>query len=342
MYILKQQLEDFIVKEISNVKVNDQGNYTYFKLKKRNRNTLDVIKEIAKQLNLKEKQVGFAGSKDKNAITEQLISIKNVSKKKISSIKIENADLKLVGYGNEPISLGGLEGNGFKIIVRNLEEFSIDKVTFTPNYIPNYFDEQRFSLHNLDIGRHLVKKEFKDAVRLINDTRCKKHLEKHERDFIGALKKLPLRLLRMYVNAYQSYLWNRTLAEHLRENGKILKEVTYSLGKFVFVNDFDKFLDLEVPLIGFGIEIKNTKIKETIKNLMKKENLDFADFVIKQIPELSLEGELRKAFVEVKDLKIGKVENDELNLGKKKVKLSFSLGKGSYATMAVRSLINSI
>ncbi|MBT6775040.1 tRNA pseudouridine(13) synthase TruD, partial [Candidatus Woesearchaeota archaeon] len=160
MYILKQIPEDFVVTEISNVKILGQGKYLYLNLKKTNRNTLDCVKEIAKQLNLKEKDVGFAGSKDKNAVTTQLVSVLGVSKEKISKIKIDNCELSILGSGNKPISLGDLEGNSFEITIRDLEEVNINKT----NFVANYFDEQRFSVHNVDIGRHLVKKEFKEAV----------------------------------------------------------------------------------------------------------------------------------------------------------------------------------
>ena len=60
--------------------------------------------------------------------------------------------------------------------------------------------------------------------------------------------------------------------------------------------------------------------------------------MIKQIPELSREGELRNVFVDVKDFKLGSVEDDDLNVGKKKVKVSFTLRKGSYATIVLRKL----
>ncbi|MFH1275791.1 MAG: tRNA pseudouridine(13) synthase TruD, partial [Candidatus Woesearchaeota archaeon] len=73
--------------------------------------------------------------------------------------------------------------------------------------------------------------------------------------------------------------------------------------------------------------------------LIKKENIDYKDFIIKQIPELSLEGEERQAFVEIKDLEIGKLEQDELNNNKNKIKIKFSLSKGSYATMVIRKLL---
>ena len=83
-------------------------------------------------------------------------------------------------------------------------------------------------------------------------------------------------------------------------------------------------------------KVKDEEIKEIILKLMPSEQITFTDFIIKPIPELSQEGELRKAFMEVKDLKIGKLEPDELNKGKNKITLSFSLGKGSYATMVIK------
>lgn len=319
MYTIKQQPEDFIVKEITNLKLKDQGRYLYFKLKKTNRNTLDVVKELAKQLNINQKQIGFAGSKDKHAVTEQMISFSNINKEKILQTKIDNVKLEFIGYGNKPISLGDLAGNYFEIVIRNIEHPNIEPITF----VENYFDEQRFSKNNAKIGKLILKKRFKEALELIDNEECNNHLENHPNDFIGALKKIPIRLLRMYINAYQSYLWNETVAAYLKDES--VKEVNYSLGTFIFVKEKS---DLQIPLIGFN---KDLIKDEKIKNIMNKENLTCSDFIIRQIPQLSLEGELRKVFVEVKDLKVSKVRN--------KIKLTFSLPKGSYATMVVKKLI---
>lgn len=355
MYKLKQIPEDFIVKEISKVKITEKNKLTdkskitnknptdhpnrfiYCKLKKKNRTTLDAIKEIAKSLHLREKEVGFAGSKDKHALTEQLISLPIEKKEKLTQIKLENISVELIGYGNQPISLGDLESNEFEIVVRNLEKSSVKKIT----YCENYFDEQRFSAHNVAIGKHLIKKEFQEAAKLIDEEKCTAHLRHCSHDFIGALKKLPLRLLRMYVNAYQSYLWNETAAQYLLSKGKAVKEIPYSLGKFIFIDNLESVLNLAIPVIGFASEeLETEEIKSIIDIIMNKEGVTYSDFVIKQIPELSLEGNFRKVLVEIKDLEIGKATKDELNAGRKKIKLNFSLTKGSYATMAVRKLIN--
>jgi tRNA pseudouridine13 synthase len=328
MYKLKQIPEDFIVKEISNVKMNPSGPYTYILIRKKLKNTMDVVKEISKLLNIPDKKIGFAGSKDKHAITQQVFSIERGNKEKLLGLKMKDVSIEILGYGNIPVSLGDLRGNLFEIVVRNLDLVRVIETDF----VENYFDEQRFSSNNVKIGRHLIKKEFDQAASLLDDWKVKDYLLKKESDYIGAIRLLPKRLLKMYVHAYQSYLWNETLVKYLKL--KKWKEVDYSLGKLVFVKEKE---NLQVPLIGFGVEI-DEKLKGIIEEIMERENLSFSDFIIRQIPELSLEGDLRDAFVSVQDFKVGIIEEDELNSGKKKVKVSFILGKGSYATMVIKRL----
>lgn len=340
MYKLKQIPEDFLVREISTVTFSDAGKYLYFLLRKKNWNTMDVIKRLASILGVAEKKIGFAGSKDKNAVTEQVCSVEGVSKDRLLGVKLNDVAFDFLGYGDVPISLGDLNGNDFEIVIRNFNEEKIEKVSS----VENYFDEQRMSTSNVAIGRALVRKDFASAVTLIDDALVFRHLEEKKNDFVGALKKIPIRLLRLYVNAYQSYLWNETLAAYLLAKGEVLKEVDYSLGKFFFVRDSTSLVDLEVPIIGFGSEdvLVDPIMKKIIEDLMVKEGIDYYDFVIKQIPELTLEGEFRKAFVKVENLKIDVKEKDDRNKGKKKVMVTFSLGKGSYATMVVKRIVKII
>ncbi len=308
MHQIKQLPEDFAVKEISNVKFLDKGNYLYFKLKKKNWNTLDAAKEISKRLNLPIKNIGFAGSKDKKAITEQVISVKNTKKERIENLKIKDIELEFLGYGDEPITLGDLEGNYFEITIRNLDSFNIK----TPKKVINYFGEQRFSRNNIEIGKNIIRKDFRKACEILE-------LEVKNNDYIGALKTIPKRLLKMYAHAYQSFIWNETV-----------KEITQN-----------KIKAEEIPLIGFGTELEEfPEVKKIIENILERENLTLTDFIIKQIPELSLEGGTRKVFIKIKDFKILKKENDELNKTKKKIKISFTLPKGSYATVVVKELLN--
>lgn len=362
MYKLKQVPEDFVVKEVSSFKTEalnqEQGKYLFFKLTKKNYNTLDAIKTLAKILNLREKQIGFAGTKDRNAVTEQVCSVPStrVSKTKLQNIKLKDIQIEFLGYGNEPITLGDLQANYFEITIRNLDNDTqlSNKET---NYFANYFDEQRFSKNNVQVGRHLIKKEFKEAYTIL---RKDQNLpEVNNNDYIGAIKRLPIRLLRLYVNAYQSYLWNETLANFLKQNDekdRIEKEINYSQGTLVFTKNPEQFKDLQIPLIGFASDdlTTNQEINKITNSIMQKENISEQDFIIKQIPELSQGGELRNAFTEIQNLTISKLEPDELNENKAKIhpefsvipdrnknklKLTFTLTKGSYATMVIKKLI---
>jgi len=305
MYQLKQLPEDFLVKEISNFKPPAQGNYLYFKLKKKNWNTLDAVKAISKRLQLPLKNIGFAGSKDKKAITEQVISILRVKKEGVLGLKIKDIELKFLGCRNQPLTLGDLTGNYFEITIRNLDNIHLN---FPKKFI-NYFDQQRFGQNNIEIGKNIIKKDFPKACQLLE-------LNVKNNDYIGAIKTIPKRLLKMYVHAYQSYLWNQTVEEIIKKEIKIE----------------------ETPLIGFGTNLDNLEIKDILKNILKTENLTLKDFIIKQIPELSLEGELRNIFTKVKDLKILAKAADELNTNKKKITVSFTLPKGSYATMLIKAI----
>lgn len=338
MYTLKQIPEDFIVIEkndslVSNLK--DKGSYVYLLLKKKERNSTHVVKEIANQLSIKEREIGFAGTKDKRAVTEQYISIPAfVNLKKINSINLDNCELKILGYADTPISLGQLDGNKFRIVVRNLENEKPQPL----DTFPNYFDEQRFSENNVEIGRAIVKKDFVKAVKLIDNFNCVKSLDQSPNDYIGALKKISLRILKMYVHAYQSYLWNETLIRYIKNKTTDFRKSEYSQGELIFPNQ--KLNDIKIPLIGFTLDdfIISSEIMNIIDDLLDKEDLVPADFMIRQIPEISSEGDLREAFAEVLALKMSEIEDDELNLDKKKITLNFTLNKGSYATMFIKAI----
>ena len=140
MYQLKQQPEDFMVKEVSTKPFSEKGKYLYVLMKKRNKNTLDVVKELARSLGIREKQIGFAGNKDKKALTEQLISLSGVSASQVQRIVLTDVELTVKGHGDEPISLGDLAGNEFEIIVRNVEEgTTIEPIEYIPNYFETHF-----------------------------------------------------------------------------------------------------------------------------------------------------------------------------------------------------------
>ncbi len=145
-YQIKELPEDFIVKEISNVKLADKGAYSILRMKKRDYTTEKAVQQVADRLHIYRKRIGYAGSKDSKAITEQNISLHNVSPDKVKNLNLKDISLKFIGYSDEPISLGDLEGNSFEIVARGISG-KPKKIS----RIINYFGEQRFSTNNAEI-----------------------------------------------------------------------------------------------------------------------------------------------------------------------------------------------
>ncbi len=316
MYKIKQIPEDFIVREIGELKLDENGKYSYYLLRKRDYSTVKAVEIVAERLGVGRKFVNFAGSKDRNAVTEQFISVQGGPRQDFSA---DGILLKFLGRGSERLNLGELKGNHFEIIARNLGGAEIRAAGKDLAPIPNFFDAQRFGINkdNHIIGKHIIKKQYKHACMLIAETH--EWLNRKPNDYIGALRSLDKSILRMYVHAYQSYLWNK-MAEMLVSTRKNIK----------------------VPLLGFETEIRGGEIKDIADKILKEEGISPRDFIIREIPELSAEGGERDLFVDVQNLKIGKPENDELNEGRKKMLVSFDLPKGSYATVVVKCMFSVI
>jgi len=329
MYIIKQLPEDFIVKEISRVDAENNGQYAYFILKKTNYSTVTALQVLSEKLRTPLKNFGFAGNKDKNAITEQKISIFR-GNKDFEDYKFTNIELKYLGNGKNPVSLGDLEGNDFTITIRNLDEEEIKKVKSLDNKkikIPNLYGPQRFSGNNHLVGKAIIKRDFKKAVELILENGGKTeqkiigYLKINKNNYIEALRIIPLKTRKLFVHAYQSLLFNKAINQYLGES-----------------KNNNKMKNIKIPIIGFSFEIspiKNKELKIIIQKIISEEKITPRDFVISQMPELTSEGGLRDLFFELKDLKVLEAGDDELNKSKQKIKINFTLPKSCYATVAL-------
>ena len=135
---IKRKPEDFIVEEIPVLKPEKDGKYWLVKLKKSNVSTLEALRVISRLLKIPLKKVGFAGLKDRYAITEQYLTIPvdyGIEKKcfklvnnrwiETESVNFEKEMgfcLEPSGKVNRPLTLGDLKGNRFTLTVRNFEK----------------------------------------------------------------------------------------------------------------------------------------------------------------------------------------------------------------------------
>ncbi len=362
---LKSFPEDFMVGEIplKEYAANSSGAFAVYALWKRNFNTEDAIQFVCKRFNLKRGDVKFAGAKDRNAITTQHISIARDKGKLV--LDEENIKLTFAGFSNEPISLGNLAGNRFELIIREVtsderarfesklssilqtSQSSQSSKSFQSFLLPNYFDEQRFSTNNVAIGLCILKRDFKTATQHIAQSaqsgregyyekQVLAHLQSLPTDYVGALQKIPPKILLMYLHAVQSYIFNESLARLIRESGQEFVEEPYSQGQFVFCTGIAAYQSLHamhLPLIGFSSAVRDTATTALLAQL----GINHRDFIIRAIPELSIEGSERSALMQVDDFSATWTAE---SIPESALKLSFALPKGSYATMVVKALFS--
>ncbi|MBT3464954.1 tRNA pseudouridine(13) synthase TruD, partial [archaeon] len=200
------------------------------------------------------------------------------------------------------------------------------------------FDDQRFGRNNLQIGLNILKKDFKNAAKSIEDKRTLEFLKNNPNNSIGAIRCIPFIILKMYINSVQSYIFNEALNILIKENSKNLTKVDYKQGEFFFPKEFIEIENL--PLISFDTIYSNSKLENIYNEILNNNNLTKNNFIIRSISNITPHGDLRNAFVEVEDLNISELYDDELNKNKNKIKIDFSLSKGSYATVVIKSLFS--
>ncbi len=346
------------------IPISAEGEYTHFTLEKRNWETIGAIREIARALGVSPKRFGYAGTKDKRAITRQRVAAWRVEEERLVEVGIKGIRLYDFARSDSRLSLGDSAGNSFRITVREprllgkeLEDAlnSTDK-QIAENGVPNYFGYQRFGITRPNthlVGRELVKgnlegaamcylgfpydtesKESQRARRYLEDTRDYRGalelypkglryeramldaLAKNPRDYAGAIRRLPKKLGKLLVHAYQAYLFNKMLSAMFDAGMNIRNS--------------------QLPLFGFRSSSSQGVRGEIEKKILEEEGVAARDFFLRSMPELSSEGAMRVTSVEVRpEFEVGADEK----LSKEIVNLEFALPSGSYATVVLREFM---
>jgi tRNA pseudouridine13 synthase len=383
---LKQQPADFIVEEIPDYPLSlEKDEHTVFLLEKQDIDTFDAIRRIAQRLRISLFEIGYAGLKDKHAHARQYISIPTMYK--VQDLKMESLILTLVGYRRKKIKIGDLAGNRFSIIARDIQAEELPVIsqraeTISSSGVPNYFDSQRFGsvINRVFIGREVMLKHYEVAVKqyltmyqksepkkIKNEKRrilsswndlsnirlfnkafsavIKEHLKTN--DWRAAYCKIPAHLREMYVNAYQSYIWNECVKEILKSTveKKKLYSVEYAVGSLLFYTDLSDQEHERIPQNFQTISdqmIEADAEKQVIDRVLAKEQLRLSDFRIEDETGNFFKTRPRQVLLYPEDFIIGEPENDEMNskgnMKRYKIQVSFSLLKGSYATVVTKRL----
>ncbi len=199
-------IKEFIVKELTGD--YGSGECTHFTLTKKGWNTISVINKLARILGVRPERFGYAGLKDKNALTSQRVSAWRIPASKLSKIRINNVQLSDFEENKEKIRIGSHKGNYFKIRIKEL------KVVKEPINVPNLFGEQRFNGTEV-LGELLVKGEYDEIINKLRNNENGSYervaLKYANKGALNALRRINKRIRVLWVNAYQSSEWNKNI-----------------------------------------------------------------------------------------------------------------------------------
>lgn len=374
--ILKFKPKDFIVQEIDlqsrmcevsndigafqeskvdlhDLDVNSGRDFLYIEVEKIDTDHFSLLKVLSEKLDKRFHEIGYAGTKDKNAWTIQKMSFFHPILEKLNSFHHPKIILKNPAWGKHKIKIGNLKGNRFRVTLRDVDESALKVLNRLRNTtsLPNLFGSQRFgSLRkdNFNIGKLILKKKYKEAIFVYlvgcgqdepEEVQAAKKKLKEEKNIAAAKLYFP-----------QTLKTEHQIIEHLSKNQadylgalKIIGEKTLlimvqSVQSKIFNEVLENAIETKsikegdsLSIIGYNHTFTQGKIGRIEKEVLEDNDLSLGDFAQKDIPELSLISSKRKAFFEVKEMNIETAEDEEFSHSKKII-LNFTLDPESYAT----------
>ncbi len=172
--------EDFVVDEIGGgPRPNPEGKHVAARIRLTNWEQNHFVRDASRKIGIGRNQVGFAGTKDKRAVTTQWFSFltrldEAEVKQRIDSMN--RAECLETYRSEKSVRLGMHDGNGFTITVRGIQhpfedvraalDGTVDQLNAMGG-VPNYFGIQRFGIIRpitQIVGRHIVHGDLEGAV----------------------------------------------------------------------------------------------------------------------------------------------------------------------------------
>lgn len=175
---IKDRPEDFLVEEDPLFEPTGSGEHLYLFVEKRLRSTSDMVRHLARVFRVGRSDVGYAGLKDKYAVTRQHFSIwlPDASQDRALLERVDRPYIKLLWASRHEQKLrrGNLAGNRFVIRIRNVDASAVVQSNRILNRlaatgVPNFVGQQRFGyrLVNHKIGRLLVLGRWQEMLDLM-------------------------------------------------------------------------------------------------------------------------------------------------------------------------------
>jgi len=160
---LRATPEDFLVEEILGYDADGAGEHALLWVEKRGANTDWVARELARFAGVPPVGVGYAGLKDRHAVTRQAFTVQLAGKPDPDWSAFPHAEVRVLAatrHGRK-LKRGALRGNRFVLVLREVQgdRDAAERVlaAIAERGVPNYFGEQRFGREggNLALARSM-------------------------------------------------------------------------------------------------------------------------------------------------------------------------------------------
>jgi tRNA pseudouridine13 synthase len=355
---------------------DDRHRYPIYILEKRDIDSSHALFEIERECRIRLRVMGI---KDAKAVTTQYAGADRVTKNPPAELKSTHTRLTLMGFTKKPLGKEFLAGNRFEITIHQPRSQDLSGLVPEIGRIGNFYGLQRFGSERLVthlVGREIIKRNFRRAVELLlsytteYDTPMSREIRSKSadpgsyrqvlgmlprgmdierqvlaalvagKDAISALRAVPITIRRLFVQAYQAYIFNRCLSAAIANGEDLLQPVVGDLcfemegpATFGRVIKFDPALGAKavpaVRMAGYTFQPGKGRFENISKAILEEEGVAAKEFHIKEMQELSQQGGFRQAPLWCMDF----------SYRQGPLAASFKLPKGSYATTLLREII---
>jgi tRNA pseudouridine13 synthase len=350
--------------------------YPLYVLEKREIDSNHAVFEIERELHMRLRVMGI---KDAKAVTKQYAGMERIMRNPPYELKSRHTRLTLKGFTRRPLQRRFLAGNNFEITIYNANFSDLSSFVPQVGMVGNFYGLQRFGSERLVthlVGKEIVKCNFIRAVELLLcyttefDTEMSREIRIRctdpsnyrqilkilprgmdierqvlsalvaGKDSIAALRAVPITIRRLFVQAYQAYIFNRCLSKAIMRGEDLQRprsgdlcfemEGHTTFGRIIKYNsNSTNKLVPAIRMAGYAFQPGNGRFENITRDILQEEELVAKDFYIKDIQELSQQGGFRQAPLWCTDFSY---KRDPLVT-------SFKLPKGSYATTLLREII---
>jgi tRNA pseudouridine13 synthase len=277
------------------------------------------------------------------------VTVRDLSEEDVARLPSAIAEVHRFGVVNyfDSQRFGSLKhGQGFivKDLMRGDFEMALKNVLGRPSELDRSDDARVKGFWKESWGAWDRRNPFPGAERY---EAVVKWLRRHPSDFRGAILRTEPRWRALQVFAYQSWLWNEGVKQYLREVVGIqrLTAIRYQAGTLLFPRELDAaqarlLRGRTFPLLAPTTRFDDPAVERAALSVLGREDMTLADLAVPGTPEIHFEPEERPLAVDPGRLTVAEARPDELNRGRLRVNVAFTLPPGAYATLVVKRLFH--